>query len=148
MDHCGQRRTRGRGDNGRAPCSTGGGQDGSHAPPVTFDPEKLEQLLKDDMPIDIPNPYEREKVQCLLCKYNIRLDYKNSRFLSQFLSPYTGKLYGRNITRLCKKKQKELELTVEHSRGAGYLAIMLKNVEFLKDPKLFDPNQPIRPHNF
>lgn len=135
---------------GQASCSTSGGQDGSDDPQEieTFDAEKLEQLLKADMPVDIANPYERVKVQCLLCKYNVQLDYKNARLLSQFISPYTGKLYGRNVTRLCRQQQERLEMTVERSRRAGYLAVMLKSVEFLKDPKLFDPNNPIRPHNY
>ncbi|XP_045592697.1 small ribosomal subunit protein bS18m [Procambarus clarkii] len=101
-----------------------------------------------DMPIEMHNPYEREKICCLLCKYNIRLDFKNARLLSQFVSPYTGKIYGRNITRLCQRQQAELEREVEKSINAGYMAVKLKNVEFLKDPKLFDPNNPLRPHNY
>ncbi|XP_063849400.1 small ribosomal subunit protein bS18m-like [Scylla paramamosain] len=135
---------------GRASCSTGGGQDGPHTPEdvMSFDAEKLEELLKDDIPVDMSNPYQKEKVQCLLCKYDVKLDYKNVRLLSQFVSPYTGKMYGRNITRLCRKRQEELKSTIAKSKKAGYMAVMLKSVEFLKDPKLFDPNNPIRPHNF
>lgn len=30
----------------------------------------------------------------------------------------------------------------------GFMTVMLKSVEFLKDPKLFDPNNPIKPHNY
>ncbi|XP_050718092.1 28S ribosomal protein S18c, mitochondrial-like [Eriocheir sinensis] len=135
---------------GHASCSTSGGQDGSQPPKetVTFDPSKVEELIQNDMPVDIPNPYQKEKIQCVLCKYDVRLDYKNPRLLSQFVSPYTGRIYGRNITRLCRKRQEQMEAVVHKSRSAGYMPTMLKSVEFLKDPKLFDPNNPIRPHNF
>ena len=44
------------------------------------------------------NPYEKEQRQCILCKYKIEVNYKNPRLLSQFVSPFTGKLYDRNIT--------------------------------------------------
>ena len=44
------------------------------------------------------NPYEKEQRQCILCKYEIEVNYKNPRLLSQFVSPFTGKLYDRNIT--------------------------------------------------
>ncbi|KAK8754111.1 hypothetical protein OTU49_010951 [Cherax quadricarinatus] len=99
-------------------------------------------------PIEMPNPYEREKVCCILCKYNINLNFKNVRLLSQFVSPYTGKLYGRNITRLCRRQQEELEQQIRKSIAAGYMAAKMKSLDFLKDPKLFDPSNPVRPHNY
>ncbi|XP_068236550.1 small ribosomal subunit protein bS18m isoform X2 [Palaemon carinicauda] len=118
----------------------------------TWDPQKLEELLlaqsAKDMPVEMPNPYEEERVQCILCKHNIHLDYKNPRLLSQFISPYTGRVYGRHITRLCRRQQELLEKEIAISREAGYMAIMMKDVKFLKDPKLFEPNNPDRPHNF
>lgn len=118
----------------------------------TWDPLKIEELLRaqsaKDMPVEMPNPYEEERVQCILCKYKIHLDYKNPRLLSQFISPYTGRTYGRHITRLCRRQQEILETEIAKSRDAGYMAIMMKSVQFLKDPKLFDPNDPDRPHNY
>ncbi|KAG7168971.1 28S ribosomal protein S18c, mitochondrial-like [Homarus americanus] len=142
---------------GRASCSTTA--DTSNTSPISGEAKNdalsssqvehvLMEMREKDMPIDMSNPYEREKIRCILCKYNIRLDYKNVRLLSQFISPYTGKVYGRNITRLCRKQQGELEKEVQKSIAAGYIAVMLKDVGFLKDPKLFDPNNPVRPHNY
>lgn len=70
-------------------------------------------------PVAMQNPYEREQVQCLLCKYQVPIDYKNVRLLSQFVSPYTGRVYGRNITRLCKKQQDVVENAIRKSQDAG-----------------------------
>ena len=44
------------------------------------------------------NPYEADCRQCILCKNKIVVDYKNPRLLSQFVSPFTGKIYESNIT--------------------------------------------------
>ncbi|MCL4153279.1 UNVERIFIED_CONTAM: hypothetical protein GTU68_045786 [Idotea baltica] len=100
------------------------------------------------MPIEMENPYQREKKVCILCKYGIQLDYKNPKLLSQFVSPFTGQIYGRQVTRLCARQQKLLENQIKKSREAGFMAVMIKSVEFLKDPQLCDPNNPIRPHKY
>ena len=116
---------------------------------------------------NLSNPYQKEKRCCVLCKYDVKVDYKNARLLSQFLSPFTGKVYEKNITGkilyssfqqflfiysffigLCKTKQKIVEGEIMKAQNAGYLAIMLKKVEYLKDPKLYDPNRPVRPHRY
>lgn len=65
------------------------------------------------------NPYEQEQVKCLLCKYQVPVDYKNVRLLSQFVSPFTGRMYGRNITRLCKKQHDIMENAIRKSQDAG-----------------------------
>jgi len=102
-----------------------------------------------DMPIEgMANPYERERRRCILCQYKVTLDYKNPRLLSQFVSPFTGKLYERNVTGLCRQQQKLLESEVKRSRKAGYMPYMLKKVEWCNDPKLCDPSNPVRPHRF
>ena len=46
----------------------------------------------DDMPTKIAtgDPYKKESHQCIFCKYNLPIDYKNVQLLSQFVSPYTG----------------------------------------------------------
>jgi hypothetical protein len=49
---------------------------------------------------------------------------------------------------LCKLKQKIVEGEIIKAQNAGYLAVMLKKVEYLKDPKLCDPNRPVRPHRY
>ena len=67
----------------------------------------------------LQNPFEREKVKCVLCHYNIVPDYKNVKLLSQFVSPYTGRIYGRHITRLCAAQQARLEKEIIKSQNAG-----------------------------
>ncbi|KAK7081034.1 28S ribosomal protein S18c, mitochondrial [Halocaridina rubra] len=119
---------------------------------TSWDPLKVEEIIREqsakDMPVEILNPYEEERIQCILCRHNIHVDYKNVRLLSQFISPYTGRIYGRHITRLCRRQQELVEFQITKSRKAGYMAVMLKSVEYLKDPRLFDPNNPDRPHKF
>nr|XP_027220597.1 28S ribosomal protein S18c, mitochondrial-like [Penaeus vannamei] len=143
-----------------SPCSTTTDPSSATSPPTqteskepdVFNASEVEQLLirqsKMDMPVEMPNPYEREKLQCILCNYNVHLDYKNVRLLSQFVSPFTGQIYGRHITRLCRRQQSILEREIEKSRDAGFMPVMIKSVDFLKDPKLFDPNNPVRPHKY
>jgi hypothetical protein len=41
------------------------------------------------------------------------------RLLSQFVSPYTGRIYGRHITGLCKQKQKLVEEEIEKAQVCG-----------------------------
>lgn len=68
---------------------------------------------------DLQNPFQREKRLCILCKMNITPNYKNSKLLSQFVSMYTGKIYGRHITGLCKKRQEQVEGEILKSQNAG-----------------------------
>lgn len=96
----------------------------------------------------MPNPFQKEKIQCILCKHSIEPDYKNVKLLSQFQSPYTGRIYGRHITGLCKAKQEKVESEITKAQGCGLMGYYHKNVQFLKDPKLFDPERPLRPHKF
>lgn len=76
-------------------------------------------------PIDIKNPYVKEKQQCILCKLGIEPDYKNVRLLSQFQSPYTGRIYGKHITGLCKHKQMRLEQEILKAQSAGVCVCIL-----------------------
>nr|CAD7427290.1 unnamed protein product [Timema monikensis] len=111
--------------------------------------EKIVAARQKDMPIsDMPNPFEREKAQCILCRLKLTPDYKNAKLLSQFVSPYTGRIYGRHITGLCLRQQQMVEEEIIKSQNVGFMAYYLKQVEFLHDPKLFDPERPIRNHRF
>lgn len=101
-----------------------------------------------DEPIQIENPYKRDEKQCILCRMKITPDYKNARLLSQFQSSYTGKIYGRHITGLCKKKQIEVERAIKLSQACCFMPVYHKAPEFLADPKLYDPEKPIRPHPY
>jgi small subunit ribosomal protein S18 len=94
------------------------------------------------------NPFEKDKAQCILCQHNIEPNYKNVKLLSQFQSPYTGRIYGRHITGLCKKKHELVEKEISKSQSAGFMGTYVKSVEFFKDPKLFDPERPMRPHKY
>lgn len=64
---------------------------------VAVNPES-EVAATNDEPVDMTNPFKKEKIECLLCKHKIEPDYKNTRLLAQFQSPYTGRIYGRHIT--------------------------------------------------
>lgn len=79
----------------------------------------------------MPNPYKPRPRQCFICRHNIELDYKvhnftlcifkNVQLLSQFVSPYTGRVYGRHITGLCIPMQKRVAQLIERSRKFGKL---------------------------
>lgn len=102
----------------------------------------------DEPVFDMENPFEKEHEKCILCKHNIHVDYKNVRLLSQFQSSYTGRIYGRHITRLCKAQQKLVEAEMVKAQDCGLMPSYLKEPNFLADPQLFDPEKPIRPHRF
>ncbi|GLV32710.1 mitochondrial ribosomal protein S18C [Carabus blaptoides fortunei] len=97
---------------------------------------------------DMTDPFKKEKTKCILCSLNIVPDYKNVKLLSQFQSSFTGRIYGKHITGLCTAKQKKVELEIQKAQSAGLMGYYNKDVSFMKDPKLFDPENPIRPHKF
>lgn len=94
------------------------------------------------------NPFKKEKKICILCKHNIEPNYKNTRLLSQFQSSYTGRIYGRHITGLCKDKQERVEREILKAQNCGLMAIYNKNPNWMHDPKLFDPDHPFRYHKY
>lgn len=106
------------------------------------------KTVDNDPVVDIENPFEKEKPQCILCKTKIVPNYKNVQLLSQFQSPYTGRIYGKHITGLCKYQQEKVEKEIVKAQNAGLMASYLKDPQFFKDPKLFDPDKPLRPHRF
>lgn len=85
------------------------------------------------------DPYKKKQHQCIFCKYNIPLDYKNVQLLSQFVSPQTGFLYSQEVTGLCYFKYKELENTLFKARKLGLMPFFYKETVFVSDPNLFDP---------
>ncbi|KAL2740001.1 hypothetical protein V1477_011390 [Vespula maculifrons] len=107
-----------------------------------------EFLTEEDMPDLDTNPYKKEKQQCLLCRLNIQPDFKNVRLLSQFQSRYTGRIYGRHITGLCKNKQEKVEREILKAQNAGLMGYFTKDLRYINDPPLFDPNHPLRPHKY
>ncbi|KAL1490230.1 hypothetical protein ABEB36_012959 [Hypothenemus hampei] len=111
-------------------------------------PSYFSTSFQDNPVFDMENPFEKEEEKCILCKHEIQVDYKNVKLLSQFQSPYTGRIYGRHITRLCKQQQELVEKEIVKAQNAGLMATYLKEAVYLEDPKLFDPENPIRPHRF
>ncbi|KAL2304766.1 hypothetical protein Nmel_006721 [Mimus melanotis] len=76
-----------------------------------------QQPERSDQPIQMENPYKDPPKRCVLCGINV--DYKNVQLLSQFVSPYTGSIYGRHITGLCNKKQKEITKAIKRAHVFG-----------------------------
>ncbi|XP_046543429.1 uncharacterized protein LOC124253660 [Haliotis rubra] len=113
-----------------------------------FNPQLVKQLseqVENDMPLHrMPDPFEKNFRKCLLCEKDIDLDWKNVRLLSQFVSPFTGRIYGRHITQLCIPMQKRVAKLIKRARVLGYMAYMNKDPHYLNDPRLFDP---LRRHN-
>ncbi|KAI1881994.1 hypothetical protein AGOR_G00246020 [Albula goreensis] len=92
------------------------------------------QKSEDDMPIKMENPYKEPVKGCVLC--NITVDYKNVQLLSQFVSPHTGRIYGRHITGLCGKKQREISKAVKKAHHMGFMSVTLKDPAFMRDPNI------------
>jgi hypothetical protein len=61
---------------------------------------------------------------------------------------FLGRIYGRHITGLCKQMQHDVEAEIHKAQMIGFMGVMTKKPQFLKDPKLFDPERPIRPHKY
>ncbi|XP_063066197.1 28S ribosomal protein S18c, mitochondrial [Engraulis encrasicolus] len=91
-----------------------------------------------DMPIKMENPYKQPEKGCLLCSNNIHVDYKNIQLLSQFISPHTGRIYGRHITGLCGRRQREISKAIKKAHAMGFMSVTLKDPQFMKDPNICD----------
>lgn len=93
-----------------------------------------------DRPVQLDSdPYKKKMHQCIFCKYDVPLDYKNTQLLSQFVSQHTGLVYSQEVTGLCVYKYKELEETVRKARRLGLMPFFYKETLFINDPLLFDP---------
>uniref|UniRef100_A0A8D2DJG1 Small ribosomal subunit protein bS18m n=1 Tax=Sciurus vulgaris TaxID=55149 RepID=A0A8D2DJG1_SCIVU len=88
----------------------------------------------EDLPVPMENPYKEPLKKCILCEK--RVDYKNVQLLSQFVSPFTGCIYGRHITGLCGKKQKEITKAIKRAQIMGFMPVTYKDPAYLKDPKV------------
>ncbi|XP_012941611.1 uncharacterized protein LOC101851593 [Aplysia californica] len=108
-----------------------------------YNPEVVDSLLlevKNDMPLpDMPDPFAKDYKKCFLCRQDIQLDHKNVRLLSQFVSPYTGRIYGRAITGLCIPMQKQVAKYIKRARMSGFMPFIFKDPRYLKDPQPYDP---------
>ncbi|XP_060068302.1 uncharacterized protein LOC132548449 [Ylistrum balloti] len=97
------------------------------------------QPFDNDSPVKMKvDPFEPEQRKCILCKANVPVDYKNVRLLSQFVSPYTGRIFGRHQTGLCVHMQKIVSTSIIRAQHAGFMPRMHKERAFIHDPKLYD----------
>ncbi|XP_074643262.1 small ribosomal subunit protein bS18m-like [Tubulanus polymorphus] len=85
------------------------------------------------------DPYAKCHKTCILCEHNIEPEYKNTQLLSQFVSPYTGRIYGRHVTGLCLPMQRRVSHLINRARRFGLMPFLMKETDYLKDPKLFNP---------
>ncbi|XP_053196648.1 28S ribosomal protein S18c, mitochondrial-like [Scomber japonicus] len=91
------------------------------------------ETLKDPL-VKMENPYKEPQKGCILC--SVSVDFKNIQLLSQFISPHTGRIYGRHITGLCGRKQKEISKAIKKAQSMGFMSVTHKHPQFMKDPSL------------
>lgn len=87
------------------------------------------------------DPYKKTEHQCVFCKNDIPLDYKNVQLLSQFVSPQTGIMYSQQVTGLCYSKYLELENTVIKARRLGLMPFFYKETVYAQENELFNPTK-------
>lgn len=107
---------------------------------------QVSQEQNDKQFVDGPTPYQKERRECILCKNNIILDYKNPRLLSQFVSPLSGKIYEKHITGLCELQQRILIREIKKSISSLLMPRFFRNPKYNKDPALFSTDKPQRPN--
>ncbi|XP_020492626.1 28S ribosomal protein S18c, mitochondrial [Labrus bergylta] len=94
---------------------------------------------KDDVLVKMENPYKDPQKGCILC--NVTVDFKNVQLLSQFISPHTGRIYGRHLTGLCGRKQKEVSKAIKKAHSMGFMSVTHKHPQFMKDPNICNVKQ-------
>ncbi|XP_071792708.1 uncharacterized protein [Asterias amurensis] len=111
---------------------------GLHTDPAKQEQEP-DQVQSSDHPVaDLDDPFKEPVQPCILCQNQVPLSYKNVQLLSQFVSPNTGKIYGRHITKLCSYQQKQVSKAIKRAKQMGFMPYMYRETVFLKDPNLFD----------
>uniref|UniRef100_A0A8C5LFP4 Mitochondrial ribosomal protein S18C n=1 Tax=Jaculus jaculus TaxID=51337 RepID=A0A8C5LFP4_JACJA len=64
----------------------------------------------------------RKKLTAWVTVAAFRTQDRDHALLSQFISPFTGCIYGRHITGLCGKKQKEITKAIKRAQIMGKCA--------------------------
>uniref|UniRef100_A0A3Q0SWR9 Small ribosomal subunit protein bS18m n=1 Tax=Amphilophus citrinellus TaxID=61819 RepID=A0A3Q0SWR9_AMPCI len=90
--------------------------------------------------VSMENPYREPQKGCALC--DVTVDFKNIQLLSQFISPHTGRIYGRHITGLCGPKQKQVSKAIKRAQSMGFMSVTHKHPEFMKDPNICGVRHP------
>lgn len=93
-----------------------------------------EVLQKNDALLKVESPSKEPRKGCVLC--GVTVDFKNIQLLSQFISPHTGRIYGRHITGLCGRKQKEISKAIKKAHSLGFMSVTHKHPLFMKDPRI------------
>ena len=74
------------------------------------------------------------KDRCVAC--NIPITWKNVQFLSQFVSPWSGRMYERGVTNLCDKAYHKVKHEYKRAIDNGVLGRNYKPTAFMTDPNL------------
>ncbi|XP_034565171.1 28S ribosomal protein S18c, mitochondrial [Notolabrus celidotus] len=93
----------------------------------------------EDVLVKIENPFKEPQKGCVLC--SVTVDYRNTQLLSQFISPHTGRIYGRHITGLCARKQKDISKAIKKAQSMGFMSVTHKHPQFMKDPNICNIKQ-------
>ncbi|XP_054613060.1 28S ribosomal protein S18c, mitochondrial isoform X2 [Dunckerocampus dactyliophorus] len=80
------------------------------------------------------NPYKAPEKGCVLC--NVTVDFKNVQLLSQFVSPHTGRIYGRHLTGLCGPKQRAISKAIKKAHAMGFMSVTHKHPQLMRDPNI------------
>ena len=68
--------------------------------------------------------------------------------MTQFVSPFTGRLYDKHITGLCEAQHRAVKKEVQRAQLWGLMSRFYRDPKFNDDPKLFDPTRPSRPNPY
>ena len=117
--------------------------DSSTCPSATINRAQVEPDIQydpnDDRPAQINDPYLPAPHKCVFCVQNIKIDFRNTELLSQFISPQTGFVFNQRTTGLCYFKQVEIEKAILKARRFNLMPYQWKETVYLDDPKLFNP---------
>ncbi|XP_077352908.1 small ribosomal subunit protein bS18m [Festucalex cinctus] len=101
---------------------------------VSPDHHAQQQQVKHHQLVKMDNPYKEPPKGCVLC--NVTVDFKNIQLLSQFISPHTGRIYGRHITGLCGRKQREVTKSIKKAQAMGFMSVTHKHPVLMRDPNI------------
>lgn len=67
--------------------------------------------------------------------------FQNVRLLSQFVSPFTGRLYDKHITGLCETQHRAVRTEIIRAIKYGLMSPYYRDPKYADDPRLFDPTR-------
>ncbi|XP_061656688.1 28S ribosomal protein S18c, mitochondrial [Syngnathoides biaculeatus] len=97
-------------------------------------PTEKQQHKDDGSLVKMENPYKEPRKGCVLC--NVTVDFKNIQLLSQFISPHTGRIYGRHVTGLCGAKQNDVSKAIKKAHAMGFMSVTHKHPDLMRDPNI------------